>query len=202
MKIFGIIIIVICLAINVTIGLFLFGSYLGADDIVSSQPESTVTIDDGVLPYKDTTTGISFEYPKAWPRVTTAEDRRNDSRLVDIFASQDGSDLFREGLFVSIDYANDTTLIRLVDELKNNLISNGYSLNQESDTIINGRKVHVLELSGNEKTDDGKAEFNIRGFVYVIDAGQKFFTLDFSDQVSTFDATSKKFLDIVNSVNI
>ncbi len=193
MKILGILMVIICFIANVVIGTVLFTR----DGSVESENENMAggEVSDNPLPYRDTESGITLTYPAGWTIATTDDAKMDDSTLVDVFSSQDESDDYLEGFFVYEDGANGESLVRIVDSARNNLATNGLTVLTEEEVVVGGNSSHRFITTMLDEDD-----WEIKGMIYVVLAKDRVYHVEFYDQESTFEETSKAFEETVASI--
>lgn len=201
MKIFGIIIIVVSVIVNILIGLFILGmSWNQTDPSTGTNSASgfTVTISDETIPYINNTHKFQFNYPKDWPITTTMADHENDPTLIDRFNSQNEADKYLEGFSV---FANKSVFSQqeMVDYMRNNLVANGYKILSEKPFEIDGHKWHRFDTTSTIKSDDGTSTFDIQGYVYSVEGNGEYITIEYYDQISTFENTKGAFIKTMES---
>ncbi len=201
MKIFGIIIIVVSVIVNILIGLFILGmswNQANPSTGTNSASGSKVTISDETIPYINNTHKFQFNYPKDWPITTTIANRENDPTLIDSFNSLNESDKFLEGFTI---YSNKSVFsqLEMVDYMRNNLVANGYKILSEKPGEIAGRKWHRFDTTSTIKPEDGTAPYDIRGYVYSAEGNDEYITVEYYDQISTFENTKGAFIKTMES---
>lgn len=143
---------------------------------------------------------ISFLYPQAWRKSTTAEEKTNDETLVDVFRSIDQSDGFFEAFYINTYSSEEIVLAKFVDQIEENLLSNFVQIVKASKTLVDGKNTIVIETESQTISTDGESVYPITGRVYVIDLLDKYILIEFNDQALTFAQTYEQFGKVIESI--
>lgn len=204
MKIFGIIIIIICFIANVLIGLFIIGLSLADKNTVANDTNKGIvaTLSSETVPYKNTTIGLNFSYPKEWPISTDPQYKKDNPSLVDTFNSQDSSDGYYEGFSIFVDDINNYTFIEKIDTARNSLVANGYRIISENPLDTGSNKAQRFEVSGVQQNTNSSVVEKVKGYIYLIATEDKFIFFEFYDQEAKFDNSGKVFVKTMESLSL
>lgn len=164
--------------------------------------QNNVKVDGRLLRYSDTMSGISFEYPNSYSITTTLDQRKSDTTLVDVLSSQDYSDKFSEAIWINSYNSSDIAILKLIDSSKNNIIANGYTITGESEVFISGQNARKIESEGNVPSQDGTTRFDVKTITYIINAVDRFITIDYIDEKSEFEKNYPVFIRIIDSFKL
>lgn len=197
MKKLGIIIVSVCIIANVLIGIWLYSdSSLFLNEKNESQNKVSGNLSDSKLvPYFNSVYGFSFLYPRAWVINTTKELKENDISLVESFGSVDASDGFFEGMFVNaVKFKSDLDF----DSVLNSIRASVPEVFVDSPREIAGYKSQELVMKKFQKS--GSTDYEVRSHAYLVKTSKDLILFEFVDQLSTYDANDKKFVEVINSI--
>lgn len=149
-----------------------------------------------MIPYAHAASGLKFKYPSVWEPTLTEQDRIEDPTTLEIFDSLNGDDGFYESMFVNVYDKEDKTFSEFIETIKGNLEGNEFSVTNEVETKVAGREALLLDTKGESSEDN----LFLNGRVYLINADKNYLLFELSDQVSTFEETSQKFDEVINSI--
>jgi len=147
--------------------------------------------------------GLAFSYPKVWAITTLADEKKKDPTLVDTFSSQDFSDRFAEAIFINSHDASDITFDKLVADVRSNLSYNDFKVISEQEVQVKWGPSYVFKSKGEKiPLTDGTEIYALQNLVYIFDAKSHYIVFEFQDDPESFNRTSKKFIELIDSLKI
>lgn len=154
-----------------------------------------------IVEYQNPEYGFSFMHPEIWAVADSSEDRKTDDSIVDTLVSRNMLDKFSETIFINSYSADDITFGELIYNIRNNIPSNGFGILKDQEVSDKIRPAYVFGAEGkNILLKDGKRIDEMKNYIYVFNAESHHLIFEFQDDSESFDKTSKKFLELIESL--